>query len=212
AVLVRAFDAPWIDADVQFPLWSYFTFTQNVFMAATNSIGAHWLSPTWTLAIEEHFYLIVPALFFLVPRRYIAAVLIGGALGTVVLRAVIYYVANDASLAALALLPTRADVLILAFLAALALKTAAVPCQKIDGPMRLAPILLLATIAALKLMDADAGHSFAIFGPLLAAIACAAFLLSLVRGAPEAKRFHSRVLCFFGTTSYAVYLVHLPIL
>jgi peptidoglycan/LPS O-acetylase OafA/YrhL len=53
---------------------------------------------------------------------------------------------------------------------------------------------------------------FAVLTPLLTAAGCAAFLLSLVRGAPEARRFHSRVLCFFGTTSYAVYLTHLPIL
>jgi peptidoglycan/LPS O-acetylase OafA/YrhL len=57
------FSAPWVDADHAFPIWSYFTFTQNFFMAGMSGIGAHWLSPTWTLAVEEHFYLIVPFLF-----------------------------------------------------------------------------------------------------------------------------------------------------
>ena len=71
-VLMTAFAAPWVDADEPFPAWSYFTFTQNFYMAATGGIGAHWLSPTWTLAIEEHFYLIVPFLFVVVPRRRLA--------------------------------------------------------------------------------------------------------------------------------------------
>ena len=68
-VLMGIFSAPWVDADHAFPIWSYFTFTQNFFMAGMSGIGAHWLSPTWTLAIEEHFYLIVPFLFFIIPRR-----------------------------------------------------------------------------------------------------------------------------------------------
>jgi hypothetical protein len=38
---------------------------------------------------------------------------------------------------------------------------------------------------------------------LLTATAAATFLLSLVRGAAEAQRFRSRILYFFGRTSYA---------
>jgi peptidoglycan/LPS O-acetylase OafA/YrhL len=38
------------------------------------------------------------------------------------------------------------------------------------------------------------------------------FLLSIVRGAPEARRFESRTLRFFGDNSYCLYLVHLPLL
>ena len=72
AVLLSVFSGHWVDADGAFPIWSYFVFAQNFFMAASDGIGAHWLAPTWTLAVEEHFYLLVPALFFIVPRRRIA--------------------------------------------------------------------------------------------------------------------------------------------
>lgn len=43
------------------PLWSYLTFTQN-FYFDSRSFWALWLAPTWSLAIEEQFYFILPFL------------------------------------------------------------------------------------------------------------------------------------------------------
>ncbi len=42
------------------PTWSYLTFTQNLTMAYSTSFGPTWLDVTWSLAIEEQFYLIIP--------------------------------------------------------------------------------------------------------------------------------------------------------
>jgi len=211
-MLMAAIAAPWTEFNGPFPLWSYFTFTQNFFMAATGGIGAHWLSPTWTLAVEEHFYLIVPFLFFIIPRRRIAFVLAAIAFGALAVRAGVYEFMAQPGLIGLVLLPTRADVLTAGLLAAVAIKTETIPWPRIDNALRAAPIVLLVVAAALRFADGETGHRFAIFGPMLVSAACAMFLLSLVRGAPEAKRFHSKFLGFFNTTSYAVYLTHLPVL
>ncbi len=210
-VLLSVFTGHWVDADGAFPLWSYFVFAQNFFMAATDGIGAHWLAPTWTLAVEEHFYLLVPALFFIVPRNRIAAVLGALALGAVAARmGTVALLGSKAAIAASVLLPNRADVLVMGLLAAVAIRSPKLPWPRLDLTVRVAPILLLAATAA---MTQFAGrHAFIVFGPLLTAVACAAFLLSLVRGAPEAKRFTGKFLGFFNTTSYAVYLTHLPVL
>jgi peptidoglycan/LPS O-acetylase OafA/YrhL len=213
ALLIRLLAAPWVDADLTFPLWSYLSFTQNFFMAQTGSIGAHWLSPTWTLAIEEHFYLVVPVLFFFVPRERMVKALLAGALAAVAIRAAIFTSGAPApQMIATVLLPARADVLICGLLAAVAIKSEIVPWHRVIDALRLAPILLIAAVAALRLADGTHGHLFGIVGPTLTALACTAFLLALVRNAPEAARFRSRMLCFFGEISYAVYLIHLPVL
>ena len=56
-----------MDIGNEFPLWSYLTFTQNFFMISTDSIGPRWLAPTWTLSVEEQFYIFAPLVFVLVP-------------------------------------------------------------------------------------------------------------------------------------------------
>jgi peptidoglycan/LPS O-acetylase OafA/YrhL len=211
-VLMGIFSTPWVDADHAFPIWSYFTFTQNFFMAGMSGIGAHWLSPTWTLAVEEHFYLIVPFLFFIIPRRRLGLALAAIAFAALAIRAGVYELLEHPGLIGLVLLPTRADVLTAGLLAAVAIKSESIRWERVDHSLRVVPIALLVAASILRVIDGEAGHCFAIFGPMLVSVACAMFLVSLVRGAPEARRFHSSFLGFFNTTSYAVYLTHLPVL
>jgi peptidoglycan/LPS O-acetylase OafA/YrhL len=42
------------------PMWSYLSFTQNFAMAWEGTYGARFMSPTWSLAVEEQFYLFLP--------------------------------------------------------------------------------------------------------------------------------------------------------
>lgn len=209
---LAATGAAWRDADLSFPVWSYFTFTQNFFMAETQNLGAHWLSPSWTLAIEEQFYVLAPLTFLVVPRRYLAVTLLAAATAAVGCRIAVYGFGVFNQTAAHVLLPTNADVLICGLLATLAARLAIVRQGTLDYALRLAPIVLLLCLAALGILAGRRSPAFAVLYPLLTATAAAAFLLSLVRGAPEAQRFRSRILRFFGRTSYAVYLTHLPIL
>ncbi len=59
------------------PVWSYATFTQNFIMAYHQSLGANWLAVTWSLAVEEQFYLLLPLLIRFVSRERILYILIG---------------------------------------------------------------------------------------------------------------------------------------
>jgi peptidoglycan/LPS O-acetylase OafA/YrhL len=56
-------------ADV--PFWHYWLFTQNFAMASPGAGNSSYLWVTWSLAIEEQFYLIAPLAIFLTPPRYL---------------------------------------------------------------------------------------------------------------------------------------------
>ncbi len=195
-----------------FPLYAYFTFTQNFWMAATGSIGEHWLAPTWTLALEEQFYLLAPALILFVPRQYLLKLLVA-MMGFAVLAR--FWVLDFSSLNAYAagvLLPTRLDVLAAGVLAVVLLRQSWINWAKYDQLLRVLPIPLLLAAMVLKLISGEDGSAFAAISPLLVSSACAALLMSIARGAPEAKRFENRLFNFFCTISYAVYLTHLMVL
>lgn len=64
------------------PIWSFLTFTQNYIMGMNEAFGGNWLGITWSLAIEEQFYLILPFLIRtirkeILPYFLIAAILVG---------------------------------------------------------------------------------------------------------------------------------------
>jgi peptidoglycan/LPS O-acetylase OafA/YrhL len=60
------------------PLWVYFTFLQNIFMGMQNTIGNVWLGPTWSLGVEEQFYLIISILIYFSPKRTLLVILLVG--------------------------------------------------------------------------------------------------------------------------------------
>jgi peptidoglycan/LPS O-acetylase OafA/YrhL len=46
------------------PLYHYFLFIQNFVMSSQGHFGPNALTPTWSLAVEEQFYLLIPFLIF----------------------------------------------------------------------------------------------------------------------------------------------------
>lgn len=106
----------------QLPAWPYFTFLQNFWMAKTNSLGAFGLGATWSLAVEEQFYLTLPLLIRLLPRRRLPAFLGVTILAALVLRILLFLVWRDHSLSRFVLMPCRADALLLGVLGAIAVR------------------------------------------------------------------------------------------
>lgn len=208
-LLIYKIPYSWTDASVRFPAWSYLTFLQGVFMLKTQSIGAHWLAPTWTLAVEEHFYLLAPAMIVFAPRRWMIGGLIVTIAVAVTLRCMVYFGGFANEMFSLALLPGRADLLACGLLAAVALNSQRVPWAAITNILRITPVVALVLVLTIKLADE---RSFAVFSPLILGIGCAAFLLCIVLRTPEAHRFESKVLRFFGDNAYCTYLTHLPVL
>ena len=203
---------PWVHGDEPLPTWSYFAFVQNLFFLARQSFGQHWLSPTWTLALEEQFYLVAPIVFLAAPRRLWVPVLLG-LCGTGLAVRTCGILTGTLGFAPLALMPASLDVLCAGLLLAALVRNNSIDWPRWSLQLRVAPILLLLAVAGLQRLDGGVvGPRFQVLGPGLMAVAAGLLILMLIEGAPEARRFRSPLLAFFGRISYSVYLTHLPVL
>jgi peptidoglycan/LPS O-acetylase OafA/YrhL len=54
-----------------FPMVSYFTFTQNIFFVLERRTGPQWMGPTWSSAVEEQFYFLLPIVIRFLPYRHL---------------------------------------------------------------------------------------------------------------------------------------------
>jgi len=64
--------------DGQPPWQGFATLTQNYFMGVANNYGGVALSVTWSLAVEEQFYLVLPLVIRFLPQRYLPWLFAGG--------------------------------------------------------------------------------------------------------------------------------------
>jgi len=60
---------------------------QNNVMAVADTFGGNGLAPTWSFAVEEQFYIVLPFLIFFTPLRHLPKLLILGILAAPLLRA-----------------------------------------------------------------------------------------------------------------------------
>ena len=70
------------------PLWTYAAFVQNIFMGFRGDFGASALGVTWSLAVEEQFYLVIPLLIFCLNRKVVGALLLTAVVAAPLLRSV----------------------------------------------------------------------------------------------------------------------------
>ena len=105
------------------PWYTYATFTQNFWRAQHNVNGHGWLGITWSLAVEEQFYLTLPFLIRYLKRAYLPYVLGATILAVPLFRTLLYFIHPHASVAAFVLMPCRADSLLLGVMAALYVRT-----------------------------------------------------------------------------------------
>jgi peptidoglycan/LPS O-acetylase OafA/YrhL len=88
------------------------TFTQNFWMAINGDGGAYALTPTWSLAVEEQFYLTLPAVIYFVKPSRLKWFLIGGIVLAPIIRVAIFLVNPRLTMAMTYLLPCRMDPLL----------------------------------------------------------------------------------------------------
>ena len=198
----------------RFSSLSYLVFTQNFSMGAADHFGPNWLSATWSLAVEEQFYLLLPMIVRFLPGRgpWVAAIS-GLALGPACRLLV------GGGMASYTLLPCRSDALMSGAVVALALESRSIRCWIARDRIFIPTLLASAAVGGVVLIKQGASFQriFGVPGTLL--LSCVdlagALMLAWVVARPVGRiaRFFSwGPLTAAGLCSYGLYLVHEPVL
>jgi peptidoglycan/LPS O-acetylase OafA/YrhL len=202
---------PWVFAGT-LPLWSYPLYLQNWAMAKCNTFGgANWLAMTWSLAVEEQFYLVFPLFVRFVPQRLQVGILSLLVLGASLCRLILTtYVKGHAS-GVYVLLPCRMDSLLLGVLAAHLYRS-----PRLNQVLK-ANLWLLYSFSALFLLGAlILLHSYhTILSPVMAefgytwmALLYTAVVLLALHDHRVKAFFRFKPLVSLGVISYGVYIFH----
>lgn len=187
---------------------AYLTFTQNFAISWQNDLGARWLDMTWSLAVEEQFYLLLPLLLLIVPFR------IGlGLIVIMIAAAPVLRYAFSGNWGAYVLPFCRADSLLLGVVCAVLVRhriwVDRQPLFRRWLPV-VVGVMLGGTLVALLVRAVVPGG---VFIHACLAIFCAAFLLMALSysGGVLTSPLRSRVTRWPGERSYGIYLLHQPV-
>jgi peptidoglycan/LPS O-acetylase OafA/YrhL len=101
------------------PWYAFALFVQNIFTATRGSFDPLPIGITWSLAVEEQFYVTLPLLIRYLPRRRLLPVLVATVAVVPVARSVAFYTLPHGGHVAHEMMPFRADALLLGAIAAL---------------------------------------------------------------------------------------------
>jgi peptidoglycan/LPS O-acetylase OafA/YrhL len=190
------------------PWYSYLTFTQNFVMGAKNSY-AFFCGASWSLAIEEQFYLTLPLLIWLFPRRFIGYVVAAAAIGCIVARIALASSGSINDVQVTALPFCRADDLLFGVGCAILVRN-----RRFREFIARSPAILYALAVLFGLLicafikgDIQCPRPIAltIWGLFFSAILMTA---SLFPHSPLCGVLRFRPLRALGTVSYGLYLIH----
>lgn len=205
-------EVTWISNRI--PLPYYLGFMQNVWMARSGTFagfGSSILGVTWSLAVEEQFYLTLPFTIRYVPRPRLWWIVAAMIVGAPLCRVLLIDTSTNGAFASYVLLPTRADALGLGLATALMVRNPRIWGVLVHYRKCLYTALgatLLAVIALLLSGFTPFTNEF--FGleySLLAALYCLLLLATLVNRKLDAV-FSMALLRYLGTIAYGLYLLH----
>ena len=206
-----------VDPALSHHLPLFYLFAQTLVDLRAGTLGWFWLAVTWSVAVEEQFYLIAaPVVRFLSERRLVY-VLAGAIAICPLLRWMVYSYWPDLPSLAYVLMPCRADSLAIGILAAMAWRS-----PTVRGWLAARRTALYATFYALlagvavflKWYPSPYSRTAILVEYPWLAVMYASLLLLVLLDPPGSLAGVMRWgwLRELGRVSYCVYLIHLPIL
>jgi peptidoglycan/LPS O-acetylase OafA/YrhL len=194
------------------PFWTYPLFVQNIAMAFQGGIGPLWLGITWSLAVEEQFYVLLPLAIRQWSLKGILRLVCCAIIAAPVIRIVMLRLGSG-PLAPYTLLPCRADALGFGVLVAILVRSEIVWTWLKSHRKQILLAFLLLGVGIFRLLfirEPFRNPLFVCFGySLIAAFYAALVLLVIVNpGRVEKLVFGWSPLVKLGIVAYAVYVFH----
>jgi peptidoglycan/LPS O-acetylase OafA/YrhL len=186
----------------ELPLWSYFSYIQNYMMAFSDTYGSRIITPTWSLGIDEQFYLFLPFIIYFFKKKWIPFIVI-----PLIIAAPIFRASTDLYYMKILPFQMRMDGLFVGVLLAYLV------CEKdlvnrIKGKSKIifaAVVLLLGFIFFLTYFRKIGVLDHSLFNIVFALLILSAISF---RNSIYCKILSSKFLQFFGFVSYGTYLFH----
>jgi peptidoglycan/LPS O-acetylase OafA/YrhL len=195
------------------PLWAYLLFVQNWFMSFNNAWGPAASSVTWSVAIEEQFYSVVPALVFFTPLRHLKWLLLSIAVASAGARAGVHYGYPASAFAPYVNTLLRLDALCIGGVIAIVVRSPEVmkTLKEYRNALSRTLIALIAVIPIFMVsVFISVHHTTFYWGHSYLAILYGTLLLWIIihQNTIITAIFRRRDLRFLGSISYSIYLFH----
>jgi peptidoglycan/LPS O-acetylase OafA/YrhL len=189
------------------PLWSYPLFLQNVYMAHRQQWGGRWMTITWSLAVEEQFYLLLPIAIRFLRLRMVTALTVAAIATAPLLRLGLAQTGNI-YYGPYTLLPCRADALGFGVLIAIVARNEKAWDWLETHRGKLYGALVLLGLGCVY-FSVRQRFVYTLGLTWIDAFCAVVLLLALVRpGRMERLAFQAPPLVRLGTIAYSVYLLH----
>jgi len=210
---ITSFARPGVYFNSSIPLAYYLTFTQNWWMSINNDWGPGASSVTWSVSIEEQFYMFFPFVVLLTPPRLLGRALISLAMASAAARAGFHYIYPALGFAPYVNTFLRIDALCIGGLVALAVRDPATMLylrKRRTKILRIVFCLLAILPLFLCALNTSAEHTMYYWGHSYLALLYGMLLLLIImnKGSSQTSILRLPVLKFFGSISYSAYLFH----